>query len=152
MSGAHRRHAEVLLFLLAGLFLLAATLIVAGCGSQSDKYEGTWTQASLPQSDPETPIIIKKVGDTYAFTDPSGGSYASIIHSNPTGSGQATLYSMMLSNGATATKDGDMLKLPVADSTVEITVSGDIMTIVVPGVDGVFTFSRATTSPSPAGT
>lgn len=151
MSSAHRRRAEVLPLLLAALFLLAATLVV-GCGSNSDKYEGTWIQKTSSQSDPGTPLLIKKVGDTYACTDPSGGSYANIIHTNPTTSGQVTLYSMILSEGAVATKDGDMLKLPLANSTVEITVSGDTMMIAVPSVEGVFTFSRASTSPSPAGT
>jgi hypothetical protein len=128
--------------LLAVLFLLGATLVVAGCGSQSDKFAGTWIQKSLPGSSPETPLTIKKVGDEYSLTGPGGETnYGYVLHTTPTASGHYTLYSMVL-NATKATKDGDKLKFSVASDTIEIAVSGDTMTMTVPSAQGVFTFSR----------
>jgi hypothetical protein len=169
MSCVHRRQAEALLLVLAGLFLCATTLVVAGCGSQSGgnqnaKYEGTWVQATSAQGDTEIPIIVKKAGNKYTFTTvpsvQSTGAFgygtsttdtggAVIIHCDSTASGKTTLYAMPLGGGAEATTDGGKLKLPLGDKTAEIAVSGDTMTVVVSGVEGVFTFSRATASPSP---
>ena len=169
MSCAHRRQAEALLLVLAGLFLFATTLVVAGCGSQSGGtqsavFEGTWMQAKAAQSDTQIPVIVKKTGDTYTFTTvaseqsagasgygvtqtDTGGSV--MIESDPTASGKATMYAMPLGGGVEATKDGDKLKLSLGDKTAEVAVSGDTMTITVSGVEGVFTFSRAAASPSP---
>lgn len=170
MSCAHRRQAEACLLVLAGLFLYGATFVVAGCGGQSGgnqngggnqnaNFEGTWMQAGQEQ-----PITVTKVGDKYTFTTVSSvqstGAYGYgttttdtggtvMIESDPTASGNAASYAMPLGCGAEATQAGDKLTLPLGDKTAEITVSGDTMTIVVSGVDGVFTFSRATTSPSP---
>jgi len=127
--------------LLAALLLLAATLVV-GCGSQSANYEGTWIQKALPNSSPETPIVIKKVGDKYAFSSPNGESFGYMLHTTATDSGQTTLYSMVLDAGAVATQDGGKLKLSNGKDTLEFTVSGDTMTMVVPGVQAAFTFSR----------
>ena len=141
MSRAHRRRAGASLFLVAALLLFAATLVV-GCGSQSANYEGTWVQQSLPNSSPDTPIVVTKAGDKYAFSSPNGESFGYMLHTNPTDSGQTTLYSMVLDPGAVATLDGGKLKLPNGKDTIEITVSGDTMTMVVPGVQAVFTFSR----------
>jgi len=142
MSRAHRRRAGTSLFLLAALLLFAATLVV-GCGSsQSGTYEGTWIQETLPNSNPETAIVITKAGDKYAFSSPSGETFGYMLHTTPTDSGQTTLYSMVLDPGAVATQDGDKLKLPNGPDTIEITVSGDTMTMVVPGVEAVFKFSR----------
>jgi hypothetical protein len=130
--------------LLAALLLLAATLVV-GCGSQSANYEGTWIQKALPNSSPETPIVIKKVGDKYAFSSPNGESFGYMLHTTATDSGQTTLYSMVLDAGAVATQDGGKLKLSNGKDTLEFTVSGDTMTMVVPGVQAAFTFSRVAT-------
>ena len=143
MSRAHRRRAGVSLFLLAALLVFAATL-VAGCSSssQSVNYEGTWIQEALPNSNPETPIVVTKAGDKYAFSSPNGQTFGYMLHSTPTGSGQTTLYSMVLDAGAVATQDGDKLKLPNGPDTIEITVSGNTMTMVVPSAQAVFTFSR----------
>ena len=142
MSRAHRRRAGASLFLLAALLLLTATLVV-GCGSsQSVNYEGTWIQEALPNSNPETPIVVTKAGDKYAFSSPNGQTFGYMLHSTPTGSGQTTLYSMVLDAGAVATQDGDKLKLSNGPDTIEITVSGNTMTMVVPGVEAVFKFSR----------
>ncbi len=141
MSRAHRRRAGTSLLLLAVLLLVAATLVV-GCSSQSGNYEGTWIQQALPNSSPETPIVIKKVGDKYAFSSPNGETSGYMLHTTPTDSGQTTLYSMVLDAGAVATQDGDKLKLSNGPDTIEITVSGNTMTMVVPGVEAVFKFSR----------
>ena len=141
MSRAPRRHAGTSLFLLAALLLIAATLAV-GCSSQSGNYEGTWIQQALPNSNPETPIVIKKVGDKYAFSSPNGETFGYMLHTDPTDSGETTLYSMVLDAGAMATQDGGKLKLVNGNDTIEITVSGDTMTVVVPGVKAAFKFSR----------
>lgn len=129
--------------MLAALLLFAATLVV-GCSSQGGNFEGTWIQEALPNSNPETPIVIKKVGDKYAFSSPNGETFGYMLHTTPTDSGETTLYSMVLDAGAVATQDGGKLKLTNGKDTIEITVSGNTMTMVVPGVEAVFTFSRVT--------
>lgn len=142
MSRAHRRRAGVSLFLLAALLLFAATPVVGCSSSQSGTYEGTWIQEALPNSNPETSIVITKVGDKYAFSSPNGETFGYMLHTTPTDSGQTTLYSMVLDAGAVATQDGGKLKLSNGPDTIEFTVSGNTMTMVVPGVEAVFRFSR----------
>jgi len=133
--------------------VIVVSLSMVACGSETtttttptagDPYEGTWIQESLPESSPATPMIIKKVGDTYAITGSDGEGYSSILHSDPTESGQMTLLGFMFDAGDTAARNGDMLTLTTGESntTYEITVSGDTMTMVTPGEEGVFTFSR----------
>lgn len=143
MSGEHRGRAEIYLLLPAVLLMLATALSVAGCGgTKSDKFVGTWIQKQLPNSQAETPIVVKKDGGKYVLTGPGGETWGYIIHSEPTKSGETTLYSMSLGKDTKVSKDGDTLKFQVANATDEITVSGDTMTIVVPGVQEVFKFSR----------
>jgi len=139
------------------ILLTIGAVIFVGCGgqsesqsksqseSQSDQYVGTWIQQTELQGSPNTSITIKKDGDDYALTGPDGATdQGYLLHTEPTDSGEVTIYSMTL-NDTKATKDGDHLKFGSADNTVEITVSGDAMTMVVSSVDGVFTFSRVTT-------
>jgi len=134
------------------ILLTIGAVIFVGCGgqgesqseSQSDQYVGTWIQQTELQGFPNTSITIKKDGDDYALTGPDGATdQGYLLHTEPTDSGEVTIYSMTL-NDTKATKDGDHLKFGSADNTVEITVSGDAMTMVVSSVDGVFTFSRVT--------
>ena len=144
MSRKRKGRAVSSLLLPAAAIVLAATLFV-GCSSQSAVYEGTWIQQALPNSSQETPIVIKKVGDKYTFSSPNGETFGYMLHSTPTSSGQATLYPMVLKAGTEAAEAGGKLKLPNGTDTIEITVSGNTMTMVVPGRDGAFTFSRVTT-------
>jgi hypothetical protein len=119
-------------------------LSAVACGSTGDKYEGTWIQKQAAGDNLTAPITIEKIsGNQYAVPSPTGGDWGYRLYSDPTGSGELTVYRMYLNADATATKEGDMLKLVTAwpQVTVEITVSGDTMTMVVPDV-GVFTFSR----------
>ena len=129
------------------LLTIGAVIFVGRGGqseSQSDQYVGTWIQQTELQGFPNTSITIKKDGDDYALTGPDGATdQGYLLHTEPTDSGEVTIYSMTL-NDTKATKDGDHLKFGSADNTVEITVSGDAMTMVVSSVDGVFTFSRVT--------
>ena len=152
MSRAYRRGADASLLLIAAFLLLTATIVV-GCGSQSDnqvdsqsdKYVGTWIQTTSLPGNPNTPITIKKAGDDYVLTGPDGVTdQGYMLHTDPTDSGEVTIYAMTLTD-TKATEEGDHLTFGSADNTVEITVSGDAMTMAVSSVDGVFTFSRATT-------
>jgi hypothetical protein len=78
------------------------------------------------------------------LTGPDGGvDQGYLLHTDATDSGEVTIYSMTL-NDTVATEDGGLLTFESADNTVEITVSGDSMTMVVSSVDGVFSFSRET--------
>lgn len=140
MSHAHRRRAEAFLLLLAALFLLAATLVV-GCSGQSANYEGTWVQKPLPNSGPQTPLVIEKVGENYKISSQNGEASGYVLHSDPSG-GKFAIRPLMLTAGSWATQDGSKLKLSSGQDTVEITVSGDTMTMVFPGSNDVYTFSR----------
>lgn len=139
--------------LLLALLLLAATLVV-GCGSksesqsqqgtQSDKYVGTWIQAVSGSGNANPPIVIRKSGSDYVLTGPDGATdQGYMLHTDPTAAGEMTIYAMTL-NETKATEEGGHLTFGSAENTVEITVSGDAMTLVVSSVDGVFTFSRVT--------
>ena len=142
MSREHRERAVSSLLLSAALLLLAATLVV-GC-SRSAAYEGTWVQNALPNSGQETPIVIKKVGDKYTFSSPNGETFGYMLHTTPSSAGQASLYAMMLKPDTQAIQAGDELKLANGKDTIEVKVSGNTMTMVVPSVSGAFTFSRVT--------
>jgi len=153
MSHALLRSTRPSLLLLASLMLVAATL-AAGCGgqegsqsddqgaAQGDQYVGTWIQTTSLGGNPNTPITIAKDGDDYTLTGPDpAASQGYMLHTDPTASGEATIYAMTL-DGTPATDEGDHLTFGSADNTVEIAVSGDEMTMVVSSVDGVFTFER----------
>ncbi len=141
MSRMHRRRAGAVL-LVAALLLLVASLFV-GCG-QGGNYEGTWVQKALPNLGGQKPIVVKKVGDNYSFSSPNGSTSGYMVHTAPS-NGKFTINALVLNAGSVATQDGGKLKLASGKDTVEITVSGDTMTMVFPGVQGDFTFSRVTT-------
>jgi len=142
MSRANRRRAGASLLLLAVLFMVVATFVV-GCGSGGDKYEGSWIQESVPGIAPQPPIVIKKVGEQYTVTAQGAGAQGYMLHDTVAeGSSWSNVYPLILAEDTKATKDGDKLKFQTGDSTVEITVSGGKMTITVPGVNGVYAFSR----------
>ena len=143
MSRSHRRPAGATLLVFAALSLLVATLVV-GCGSQSDKYEGSWSQKDQPGIAPQPPIVIKKVGDQYSVTPPGAESQGYVLHYSPPGNGTGSLYSMTLTSATRATQSGDKLALSNAGNTIEIAVNGDTMTMTTQGVT--YTFSRVKTN------
>src|SRR5450759_3629292 len=96
---------------------IALTAIVlifwaAACGSPSvdstspsatptasfDKYEGTWVQPALGLlgQNQMLRLLVKKVGDQYAFTDPSGNENVVWLRADPDASGKITLRSFQL--------------------------------------------------------
>ncbi len=127
--------------LLAAIVLLFAAV---ACGSQSDKYVGTWVQqAKGSQQQSQMPlIVVKKVGDQYAFTSPSGGENLIGVQTDPNASGQITLCGFKLSESTLATPDGDSLQLSVCKRTMKVSVNGDKMTWTLPGESEPYTFTR----------
>ena len=85
-------------------------------------------------------LLVKKVGDQYAFTDPSGEKMV-VLWTDVNASGEATLLGFLLSDSTLATVDGDALKLSQGKYTVAITVDGDKMTWVVTSADEPVTFT-----------
>ena len=77
-----------------------------------DKYEGTWVQQALgaKQQDQMHRVLVKKVGDQYAFTDPSGEKMVG-LQTDVNASGGTTLLGFLLSDSTLATVDGDALTL-----------------------------------------
>lgn len=112
-----------------------------------DKYEGTWVQQAvgLQQQNQLPRVLVKKVGDQYAFTDPSGNEKLVGLQTDVDSSGNMTLLAFQLSDSTVATVDGDALKLMTAKNTFVITVDGNQMTWVMTGVDQPFTFMREAT-------
>jgi len=108
-----------------------------------DKYEGTWVQQALgaQQQDQMPRVLVKKVGDQYAFTDPSGEKMVG-LQTDVNASGGTTLLGFLLSDSTLATVDGDALTLSTAKNTFTITVDGDTMTWIMTGADEPFTFMR----------
>ena len=142
MSRAHRRRAGASLLLLVALLMVAAAFAV-GCGSGGVTYEGSWIQESVPGIASQPPIVIKKVGEEYTVTAEGGDPQGYMLHSAVAkGSTWANVYPLILAQDTKATVDGDKLTFETADKTAEITVKGDTMTMTIPGVDGVYTFSR----------
>lgn len=142
MSRANRRRAGASLLLLVALLMVVAAFVV-GCGNGGGTYEGSWIQESVPGIAPQAPIVIKKVGEQYTVTAQGGGPQGYMLHDTVAeGSTWANVYPLILAQDTKATRDGDKLKFQTEDNTVEITVSGDTMTMTIPGVDGVYTFSR----------
>lgn len=86
-------------------------------------------------------LLVKKVGDQYAFTDPSGNENVVWLRADPDASGKITLRSFQLSDHTLATVDGDALKLSPGKNPFAITVDGDKMTWVTTGDGGTFTFT-----------
>ena len=146
---------------------IALTAIVliswtVACGSESadttspsatptatvDRYEGTWVQPALgaQQQDQMPRVLVKKVGDQYAFTDPSGEDKLVGLQTDANASGQSTILAFLLSDNTLATVDGDTLTLSTANDTFTITVDGDTMTWVFSAHDEPFTFKREATS------
>jgi hypothetical protein len=145
---------------------IALTAIVliswaAACGSPSvdstsppgtvtasfDKYEGTWVQPAVglqPQNQMPR-LLVKKVGDQYAFTDPSGDEKGVGLQTDLDASGKMTILAFQLSDHTLATVDGDALKRSQGTNTFVITVDGDKMTWVMTGVVQPFTFTREAT-------
>lgn len=111
-----------------------------------DKYEGTWVQQAMgvQQQDQMPRVLVKKVGDQYAFTDPSGEKLVG-LQTDVNASGQTTLLGFLLSDNTLATVDGDALTLSTVKNTFTITVDGDTMTWVMTGADEPFTFMREAT-------
>jgi hypothetical protein len=118
--------------------ILAAVLFsfwVAGCGSSGttarDKYVGTWAQAAVgaQQQQQMSSVLVKKVGDKYAFTDPGGATSKLVsVQTEPDASGNITIFAFELSDKTLATKEGDSLKLTQNGHDLTITVNGDTMT------------------------
>jgi hypothetical protein len=104
-----------------------------------DKYEGTWVQQALglQKQDEMSRLLVKKVGDQYAFTDPSGQGGVGLIalQTVPDASGKFRIQLVRLSDNTLATVDGDALKLSQDPNTFAITVDGDKMTWVVTSAD-----------------
>lgn len=142
MPQAHRGRSGSSLLLPALLLLLIAAVAV-GCGAGGDPFEGSWIQESVPGVAPQPPIVVKKVGEEYSVTAQGGGTQGYVLHDTMEGSTWANVYSMILTEDSKATKEGDKLKLPSGDKTVEITASGGKLTMTVPGINGVYTLSRA---------
>lgn len=142
MSHTNRRRSGASLLLLVALFMVVAAFVV-GCGSGGGTFEGSWIQESVPGIEPQPPIVITKVGEQYTVTAEGGGDQGYMLHDAVAeGSTWANVYPLILAQDTKATKDGEKLTFETADNTVEITVSGDTMTMTIPGVDGVYTFSR----------
>ena len=112
-----------------------------------DKYEGTWVQPALglQQQNQMPRLLVKKVGDQYAFTDPSGKEKLVGLQTDPDASGKITILAFQLSDNTLATVEGDALKLSEGKNTFAVTVDGDKMTWVMTGVDKPFTFTREAT-------
>lgn len=127
--------------LLAAIVLLFAAV---ACGSQSDKYVGTWVQQAKGSQEQSQmpPIVVKKVGDQYAFTSPSGGENLIGVQTDPNASGQITLCGFNLSESTLATPDGDSLQMSVCKQTVKVSVNGDKMTWTQTGESAPYTFMR----------
>ena len=139
---------------------LALSFSAVACGSKSadtdsgsatptatvDAYEGTWVQQALgaQQQDQMPRVLVKQVGDQYAFTDPSGEKMVG-LQTDVNASGETTLLGFLLSDNTLATVDGDALTLSTATNTFTITVDGDTMTWVMTGADEPFTFMREAT-------
>jgi len=89
-------------------------------------------------------LLVKKVGDQYAFTDPSGNEKLIVLQTDLDASGKTTMLAFQLSDNTLATVDGDALKLSEGKNTFAITVDGDKMTLVLTSVDepGTFTLTR----------
>ena len=148
---------------LAGMLVaVLAMLWVAACGSQSNnsgskvavpssgstasvvRYEGTWVQKAqgAQQQDQMPRILVKKVGDKYAFTDPAGSASKLIgLTSALDSTGHFTLFAIELSENTLATPKGAGLTLVHSGKTILITVTGDTMTWTMEGSQ--FTFSRS---------
>ena len=148
---------------LTGVFVaVLATLWVVACGSQSNnsgskasvassgstasvvRYEGTWVQTAqgAQQQDQMPRILVKKVGDKYAFTDPAGSPSKLIgLTSAPDSTGHFTIFAIELSENTLATPEGAGLTLVHSGKTILITVTGDTMTWTMGGEK--FTFSRS---------
>jgi len=86
-------------------------------------------------------LLVKKVGDQYAFTDPSGKEHLILLTTVPDASGKFSMQAFKLSDNPLATVDGDALKLSQGKYTVAITVDGDKMTWVVTSADEPVTFT-----------
>jgi hypothetical protein len=112
-----------------------------------DKYEGTWVQQAFGRGQQnEVPrLLVKKVGDQYAFSDPSGNEKLVMLATDRDASGRYTILAFQLSDHTLATVDGDALKLSLGKNTFAITVDGDKMTWVMTGADKPFTFTREAT-------
>lgn len=135
----------------ATLAIAFGAVACAGKSTQStqpDNYAGTWVQKPVgTQEPPYIPrIVVKQVGDQYAFTDPAGKTGA--IVSDPDASGNQTLRTISLSDQTLASKDGDALTLTTGGSTYKITVIGDTMTWTTTQLASSFTFTRETASTS----
>jgi hypothetical protein len=74
-------------------------------------------------------ILVKKMGNNYAFTDPGGDqSHMVGIQTDPEPSGTATLFAFKLSDSTLATSKGGNLMLAQNSHNFTITVLGDTMT------------------------
>lgn len=132
--------------LLAAIVLLFAAV---ACGSQSDKYVGTWVQQARGSQEQSQmpPILVKKVGDQYAFTSPSGGENLIGVQTDPNTSGQITLCGFKLSESTLAAPNGDSLQMSVCKQTINVTVTGDTMTWTPTDGAAPYTFTRLGASP-----
>ena len=122
-----------------------ATAPAATPTASSDKYEGTWAQQALglQKQDQMPRLVVKKVGDQYAFTDPSGKDNLIVLQTEPDAAGKVTILAIQLSDSTLATVEGNALKLSQGKNSFSITVDSDTMTWVqTSGDELTFTLTR----------